>query len=93
MVALFRKRWSEGRDVGSDETIADAAREAGADPDALLAAAHSDPLRKEAAEAWRRAMERDRIFGVPSFAYGDQLFWGQDRMQHLREAVRSGSTS
>jgi 2-hydroxychromene-2-carboxylate isomerase len=87
MLAVFRKRFREGLDLGAESVIADAAREAGLDPDTILAAAHSEELRAEAAAGWRRAVERDRIFGVPSFVYAGKLYWGQDRMHFLRNAV------
>ena len=87
MLQVFRKRFCEGLDVGEDRVIADTAREVGLDPDAILAAAHSESLRAEAAAGWRRALERDRIFGVPSFAYAGKLYWGQDRMHFVRSAV------
>lgn len=87
MLEAFRKRFGEGLDLGADSVIADAARCAGTDPDAILAAAHSQELRDEAAAGWRRAVERDRIFGVPSFVYAGRLYWGQDRMHLLRGAV------
>jgi 2-hydroxychromene-2-carboxylate isomerase len=87
MLAAFRKRFSEGLDLGEDAVIADAARIAGLDPDVILAAAHSVELRAEVAAGWRRAVERDRIFGVPSFVYAGKLYWGQDRMHFVRGAV------
>ena len=95
MLAAFRRRFGEGLDLGEDSVIADAAREAGLDPDTILAAAHSQELRAEAAAGWRRAVERDRIFGVPSFVYAGKLYWGQDRMHFLRSAVvrKSGGAS
>jgi 2-hydroxychromene-2-carboxylate isomerase len=87
MLALFRQRFAEGRDLGDDAVIADAARAAGVAADDVVAAAHSEALRAEVAGGWRRAMERDRIFGVPSFVYAGRLYWGQDRMHFLRSAV------
>jgi 2-hydroxychromene-2-carboxylate isomerase len=87
MRELFRKRFTEGLDLGRDDAIADAARRSGLDADAVLAAAHSQELRAEASAGWRRAVERDHIFGVPSFLYAGKLYWGQDRMHFLRSAV------
>ncbi len=87
MLEVFRKRFCEGLDLGEDSVIADAARGAKLDPDRVLSAAHSDELRAEASAGWRRAVERDRIFGVPSFVYAGKLYWGQDRMHFLRNAV------
>ena len=87
MVEVFRKRFGEGLDVGDDAVVADAARQAGLDPDTVLAAGHDEALRAEVSDAWQRASERDRIFGVPSFVFAGRLYWGQDRMHVLRSAV------
>jgi 2-hydroxychromene-2-carboxylate isomerase len=87
MLELFRKRFAEGLDLGEDAVIADAAREACLNPEVVVPAAHSKELRAEASAAWRRAVERDRIFGVPSFVYAGKLYWGQDRMHFVRSAV------
>ncbi len=87
MVEVFRKRFSEGLDLGDDRVLADAAIRSDLDPDAILAAGHSEALRTEVSAGWRSAVERDRIFGVPSFVYAGKLYWGQDRMHFLRSAV------
>lgn len=95
MIEMFRKRFSEGLDLGEDGVIAGAASAAGLDPDAIVGAAHSDDLRARVSAAWRLAVERDGIFGVPSFVYAGKLYWGQDRMHFLRNAVirKSGTVS
>ena len=87
MLVLFRKRFAEGLDLGEDAVLADAARDARLDPEAIVSAAHSEVLRAEASAGWRRAVARDGIFGVPSFVYAGKLYWGQDRMHFLRSAV------
>jgi 2-hydroxychromene-2-carboxylate isomerase len=92
MLELFRKRFCEGLDLGDDRVIADAAHRAGLDRDDILTAARSDALRAEAADGFRRGIERDGIFGVPSFVYAGKLYWGQDRMHFLRDAVVRKST-
>jgi 2-hydroxychromene-2-carboxylate isomerase len=87
MLELFRKRFSEGCFLGDDAVIGDAAEGAGLDRDAVLASAHSEALRAEVSGGWRRAMERDQLFGVPTFVYRDKMYWGQDRMHFVRAAV------
>lgn len=87
MLEAFRKRFCEGLDLGDERVIADAASRAEVDPDAIVAAGHSETLRAEAANGWQLAIERDQIFGVPTFAYARRLYWGQDRMHFLRSAV------
>lgn len=87
MLQLFHARFCEGLDLGRDDVIADAAERAGIDRASILESAHSPELQARVADNFRRGIEEDRIFGVPSFVYGRELFWGQDRMHHLRAAV------
>jgi len=87
MLEAFRKRFCEGLDLGDEHVIADAAAKAGLDPDAILSAGLSETLRAEVSGAWQIAVERDQIFGVPTFVYADRLYWGQDRMHFVRSAV------
>jgi 2-hydroxychromene-2-carboxylate isomerase len=87
MLQLFRQRFCAGLDLGDERVIAAAAGDVGLDADAILRAAHSDELRATAAAGWRRAVEQDRIFGVPSFVCAGKLYWGQDRMHFVRSAV------
>ena len=86
-IALFRKRFGEGLFLGDDEVIASAAEEADLSRSAVLEAAHDPALREEVAGGWQWGVERDGIFGVPSFAFAGRLYWGQDRMHFLRSAV------
>ena len=94
MVEAYRQRFCEGLDLGEDHVVADAARRADLDPHTILSAGHSEALRAEASAGWRLAVERDQIFGVPSFVYAGKLYWGQDRMHFLRSAVirKAGAT-
>ncbi|MBT6431668.1 MAG: 2-hydroxychromene-2-carboxylate isomerase, partial [Deltaproteobacteria bacterium] len=43
-----------------------------------------DTLRQKTAEAVECG-----VFGVPTFVVGDQLFWGQDRMDFVEAALRA----
>ncbi len=88
VVEVMRAEWGEGRDIGEIEVLRDVARRVGLDPDALTEAAE-DPenhavLENNAAEA------RDRgVFGVPTFIVGEEFFWGNDRLDFLRDHLRA----
>jgi 2-hydroxychromene-2-carboxylate isomerase len=60
--------------------------EAGFDPAQVLALANAqevkDRLRAQTEEAVRRG-----VFGAPTMFVGDQMFWGQDRLDFVREAL------
>jgi 2-hydroxychromene-2-carboxylate isomerase len=93
MLEMFRARFSRGLDVALPEVIADAAARADADADVATEAAASPALQAETARSFARGQARDRIFGAPSFVYRGQLFWGHDRMHHLRRALTEGKES
>jgi 2-hydroxychromene-2-carboxylate isomerase len=93
MLEMFRSRFSLGLDVALPEVIADAAARADADGGLAKAAAASPALQAEVAQSFVRGQERDGIFGAPSFVYRNQLFWGHDRMHHLRRAMLEATES
>ena len=70
----------EGRLVGSDDNLREALGTLGLDAAQVLQLANS-PENKEALKAQTpRAIERG-IFGAPSFVVGNELFWGDDRLE------------
>jgi 2-hydroxychromene-2-carboxylate isomerase len=78
--AIFEFIFAEGRDINRDEDWRElAARLEVDDSDALVSQAEvKDTLRQNTEEAIRRG-----VYGVPTFALGDELFWGADKMQML----------
>ena len=77
---LFDATWAESRDVGSPEVVAEICADAGV-PDAL--ARIKDPaIKKCLLDANHEAIERG-VFGVPTMAVDDELFWGTDSFPHL----------
>ena len=73
--AVFDAIWAEGRDVSrDDEWQGLTERLAIADADEAIAQPEvKEALKKSTEEAARRG-----VFGVPTFAIGDELFWGLD---------------
>ncbi len=90
--ALFRAYWAEDQDVTTDAAITAAAREAGLDGAAIVAAIEAqetkDRLRATTDEAIKRG-----AFGAPAMFVGDTLFWGNDRIPLLEEYVRQNRGS
>lgn len=77
-------RFSQGLDLEQDETLRDLAIGAGLDDAALLAAAET---RSGAPIVPNDVAAAEQIFGVPSFVYKGQLFWGNDRIEWLVRAI------
>lgn len=85
--ALFALYWGEDRDISRDEVIAEAAHRAGLDP-ARMAQAITEPGVKEQLKANTDAVIARGGFGSPTIFVGDDMFFGNDRLPLVREALR-----
>lgn len=95
MRALFEAYWVRGEDVAEPETVARALSRAGLPGDELVAGAGTAPI-KDALFASTRAAAALGVFGVPTFVvsrvgHEDELFWGQDRLDWVRERLLDGA--
>ncbi len=77
--AAFRLVWGEGRDPQSAETAAVLAYALGVPLDAA-----SDPAVKDRLRSNTEAAVAAGVYGVPTLAIGDELFWGLDAMPMAR---------
>ena len=59
------------------------------DPAAILAAASGESAKSRLRRNTERAVELG-IFGAPTFVVGDELFWGNDRLEAALEWSRAG---
>jgi 2-hydroxychromene-2-carboxylate isomerase len=86
--ALFRAAWVEGLDVNEESVIRHAASVAGLDPDRLIAQALQEDIRRML-ESSLAAFEGDRCPGVPTWILNGERFWGKDRVEWLRDRIKS----
>lgn len=86
--AMFNAMWVESRNMGDPAVVGKALAKAGIDPQAVLALA-ADPAVKEALKASTDEAVRRGAFGAPTMFVGDQMFFGQDRLDFVREALAS----
>lgn len=84
--AILAAEWCEERDISSPDTLRAIVREQGLDAAALLAAAEQ-PAARQAYRDNTDAAVAAGVFGSPSYVYRGELFWGQDRLEMLEEAV------
>ena len=84
--AIFHAMWVEPRNLNDAAVVAAVLQEAGFDPAAVLALAN-DPETKNRLKADTEAAVRRGVFGAPTMFVGDQMFWGQDRLDFVREAL------
>jgi 2-hydroxychromene-2-carboxylate isomerase len=84
--AMMRAVWAEERDLADRDTLLAIADEQGVDGAALLAATQDQAVRREYEANTAAAIEQG-VFGVPTFVIGDELFWGQDRLDFVARAL------
>ncbi|HEY3828767.1 MAG TPA: 2-hydroxychromene-2-carboxylate isomerase [Solirubrobacteraceae bacterium] len=82
----FRASFQDGLDLGLPEHVLGVAAEAGLDPEAV-AEATRDPEVKLALRAATEVAHGCGVFGVPTIAVGDELFWGDDRLPDAAAAL------
>lgn len=85
--AFFELYWSEDRDISQDDVVAEAARRASLDPVAL-ANAITEPGVKEQLKANTDELIARGGFGSPTMFVNGEMFFGNDRLPLVREALR-----
>lgn len=84
--AVFRAFWAEDRDISDDGVLADLIGRTGADSAEILAATSKPEIKAALIAATDAAVAR-QVFGAPTFVVGDELFWGQDRLDAVGHAL------
>lgn len=84
--AVYRAIWVDGKDMNDPATVAAVLQQAGFDPAKLLALAQDPSVKDQLKVATQEAVARG-AFGAPTFFVGDQMFWGQDRLDFVKEAL------
>jgi 2-hydroxychromene-2-carboxylate isomerase len=78
--AVYAAEFGAGRDIGAPGAVADVLTGLDRDAGAVLERAQSDEI-KARLRAQNEEAQRLGIFGAPSFVAGDELFWGNDRLE------------
>ncbi|MFB6142641.1 MAG: DsbA family protein [Halorientalis sp.] len=84
--AVLEALWTEERDIGDPDVLADIAGEAGVDPEVVRAALDDEDLRGDLQGEFEAARRRG-VTGVPTFTYGDHAARGAVPPEHLRRLV------
>ena len=85
--AMFNAIWVESLNMNDPATAGEALHRAGFDAQALVALASEQATKDALKAATQTAVERG-VFGAPTFFVGEQMFWGQDRMDFVKEALQ-----
>lgn len=86
---VLKALWEEERDTGDRDTLAGLIAEVGLDGSALVALGAEPRWEERRAADTRAALDRG-VFGAPSYAVGEEMFWGQDRLDFLERRLARG---
>ena len=85
--AVFRAMWVEGAPLGEPAALAAAVQRAGIEP-AEFEALVTDTAVKDALRQATQAAVARGVFGAPTMFVGDEMFWGQDRLDWVAAALQ-----
>jgi 2-hydroxychromene-2-carboxylate isomerase len=85
--AVYRAIWAEGRDMNDPAEVGAVLQHAGFDARGLLALTQDAEVKEQLKAVTQAAVARG-VFGAPTFFVGDQMFWGQDRLDFVKEALQ-----
>ncbi len=83
---VFGAMWREPRKLGDAEVLAQVLRDGGFDPAHVAALAADAEVKAQLIANTDEAVARG-AFGAPTFFVGEQMFFGQDRLEFVREAL------
>jgi 2-hydroxychromene-2-carboxylate isomerase len=86
---VLKAVWQEQKNPGDPAVLAELITEIGLDADQLMQLA-SDPKWAERRAADAQAALNKGVFGAPSYVIGDEIFWGQDRLEFVQRRLAQG---
>ncbi len=86
---VLRAVWQDEKNPGDPATLAELISEIGLDADAVMKLG-ADPKWAEMRTADTQAALDRGVFGAPSYVIGDEIFWGQDRLDFVNRKLAAG---
>ena len=88
MDTIFKAIWVDALNLNTPEVVEQVLREAHFDPVELLQLANEQATKDRLKDITTQAVDRG-VFGAPTFFVGEDMFWGQDRIEQLKVALRA----
>lgn len=82
--AVYLANFAEQEDISDDNVLAAILKALSLDPAAIVARAYTPENKARLKTQTDEAIARG-VFGAPSFLVGDELFWGNDRLEDALE--------
>jgi 2-hydroxychromene-2-carboxylate isomerase len=87
---VLKALWEEERDTGDPAALAALLAECGQDAEAVLRVGAEPRWAERRGADTRAALDRG-VFGAPSYVIGDDIFWGQDRLEFVARRLARGT--
>ena len=84
--AVFDAMWKEPKNLGDPAEMVPVLEHAGVAVDEFRALVERDDVKERLKSATERAVARG-VFGAPTFFIGDEMWFGQDRLDFVEEAL------
>ena len=88
--AMYRAMWVDGLKMDDDAVLAAARTKAGFDAGHIAQRSAEDAI-KARLKAYTEDAARRGVFGAPTFFVGDEMFFGQDRLDFVEDALKGKS--
>jgi 2-hydroxychromene-2-carboxylate isomerase len=88
---IFKAIWVDSQNLNDPMTVGKTLQQAGFNVDELLALTNNQTTKDALKTATQVAVERG-IFGAPTFFVGNEMFWGQDRLDFVVEALQAAKS-
>jgi len=88
MDAIYRAIWVEALNMNDPSVVGEVLTRAGFDPAAVLAMANEQVTKDKLKAVTMTAVERG-VFGAPTFFIREHMYWGQDRIEQVIQALKS----
>lgn len=85
--AIFTALWVDGKDLTTPEGVAEVLLSAGFDSVEVLGLCEQVAVKDRLKAITNEAIER-HVFGAPTFFVGDEMFFGQDRLDYVERALQ-----
>jgi 2-hydroxychromene-2-carboxylate isomerase len=87
MDTVFNAIWVNSENMGDAETVAKVLTNAGLDAQQIIASTQEPEVKAALIDSTEAAVKRG-CFGAPTMFIGDEMFFGQDRMQFIEMALQ-----
>jgi 2-hydroxychromene-2-carboxylate isomerase len=88
--AMFTAMWRDGEKIDEDAVLARVLTAAGIDAAPVLTRIGDDAV-KQTLKSYTEAAVKRGVFGAPTFFVDDEMFFGQDRLDFVEDALNGRS--